>query len=195
MSVISYQKLSKGELTQLLDIAREAIRGHLSTGVIQAPQLDLYSNKLLEPAACFVTLEVNGQLQGCLGATSVHSPLVLEVHNKARASAYQDHRFMPLTKDQLDELTIEVSVLSEQQKLMVNSEQELLDYLTNNKVGVTLTNNHKQALFLPQVWEKLPKPKDFICQLKLKAGWHATYWSPDMVVNTFTISRIKGKYF
>ncbi|PSW05736.1 AmmeMemoRadiSam system protein A [Photobacterium lipolyticum] len=195
MSVISYQKLSKGELTQLLDIAREAIRGHLSNGEIKAPQLDLYSKKLLEPAACFVTLEVNGELQGCLGTIAAHSPLVLEVHNKARASAYQDHRFMPLTKDQLDKLTIEVSVLSEPERLEVNSEQELLDYLADNKVGVILTKNHKQALFLPQVWEKLPKPIDFIRQLKVKAGWNAAYWSADMVVSTFTVSSIKGKYF
>ena len=56
MSVTSYQKFNKGELTQLLDIAREAIRGHLSTGVIKTPQLDLYHKKLLAPAACFVTL-------------------------------------------------------------------------------------------------------------------------------------------
>ncbi|MDX1300988.1 AmmeMemoRadiSam system protein A [Photobacterium sp.] len=195
MSVISYQKLSKGELTQLLDIAREAIRGHLSNGEINAPQLDLYSKKLLKPAACFVTLEVNGELQGCLGTIAAHSPLVLEVHNKARASAYQDRRFMPLTKDQLDKLTIEVSVLSDPERLMVNSEQELLDYLADHKVGVILTQNHKQALFLPQVWEKLPEPKDFIRQLKVKAGLKATYWSPDMVVSTFTVSSIKGKYF
>ncbi|MCW8331192.1 AmmeMemoRadiSam system protein A [Photobacterium sp. SDRW27] len=195
MSVTSFQNLNKGELTQLLDIAREAIRGHFSNDLPQPPQLDLYGKKLLRPGASFVTLEVNGQLQGCLGSTSANAPLVLDVHNKARASAYQDRRFMPLTEDQLDHLTIEVSVLSEPEPLLVGSEQELIDYLTENKVGVILSDHHNQALFLPQVWEQLKAPKDFIRHLKLKAGWNAVYWSESMEVKTFTVTSIKGKYF
>jgi len=195
MSVTSYQNLNKGELTQLLDIAREAIRGHFSDDLPQPPQLDLYGKKLLQPGACFVTLEVNGQLQGCLGSTTANSPLVLDVHNKARDSAYQDRRFMPLTEDQLDHLMIEVSVLSDPEPLLVRSEQELINYLADNKVGVILSDHHSQALFLPQVWEKLKAPKDFIRQLKLKAGWNAAYWSSSMEVKTFTVISIKGKYF
>ncbi|PSW17587.1 AmmeMemoRadiSam system protein A [Photobacterium sanctipauli] len=195
MSATLYQNLNKGELTQLLDIAREAIRGHFSEQMPQAPQLDLYGKKLIEPGACFVTLKVDGQLQGCLGTTVAHSPLVLEVHNKARASAYQDRRFMPLVEEQLDSLTIEVSVLSKPKPLAVQSEQELLDYLATNKVGVILSDNHQQALFLPQVWESLPKPVDFIRQLKIKAGWNAVYWSPTMKIQTFDVNSIHGKYF
>ena len=195
MSVTSYQNLNKGELTQLLDIAREAIRGHFSEELPRPPQLDLYGKKLLQPGACFVTLEVDGQLQGCLGSVSANSPLVLEVHNKARASAYQDHRFMPLTEEQLDQLMIEISVLSEPEVLAVDSEQALIEYLENNKVGVVLSDNHSQALFLPQVWEQLKSPKEFIRHLKSKAGWNAVYWSPSMEVKTFTVTSIKGKYF
>ncbi len=194
MSVTSYQKFNKGELTQLLDIAREAIRGHLSTGVIKTPQLDLYHKKLLAPSACFVTLEVNGQLQGCLGSTVAYSPLVLEVHNKARASAYEDRRFMPLTEDQLDDLTIEISVLSEPQTVDIKSEEALIEFLSSHKVGVILSNGNKQALFLPQVWKQLPKPQQFVRQLKLKAGWNAAYWSSNITVKTFTVSSLKGKY-
>lgn len=195
MSVTSFQNLNKGELTQLLDIARDAIRGHFSEEGPRPPQQDLYGKKLQQPGACFVTLEVNGQLQGCLGSVIARSPLILEVHNKARASAYQDRRFMPLTEDQLDDLSIEVSVLSDPKRLDVSSEQELLDYLANNKVGVILSDNYMQALFLPQVWEQLPEPGDFIRHLKIKAGWNATYWSPSMEVKTFTVTSIKGKYF
>ncbi|WP_299014323.1 AmmeMemoRadiSam system protein A [uncultured Photobacterium sp.] len=195
MSVTSSQNLNKGELTQLLDIAREAIRGHFSDELSHPPQLDLYGKKLIRPGACFVTLTVDGQLQGCLGSTTAHSPLVLDVHNKARASAYQDRRFMPLTEEQLDHLMIEVSVLSEPETLEIRSEQDLLNYLESNKVGVILSDNYSQALFLPQVWEQLPKPKDFIRHLKIKAGWNAVYWSPSMEVQTFTVTSINGKYF
>ena len=194
MSAISFQNLNKGELTQLLDVARDAIRGHFADDLPQPPRLDLYGKKLLQPGACFVTLTVNGELQGCLGTTVAHSPLVMEVHNKARASAYQDRRFMPLVEEQLDGLVVEVSVLTQPEDLDVDSEQALIDYLENNKVGVILSDNHQQALFLPQVWEKLPKPEDFIRQLKLKAGWNSVYWSPSMKVQTFDVNSISGKY-
>ncbi|MGF1727772.1 AmmeMemoRadiSam system protein A [Photobacterium nomapromontoriensis] len=194
MSVTSYQTLNKGELTQLLDVARDAIRSHFSDRVPQPPRLDLYGKKLLRPGACFVTLKVAGELQGCLGTTVAHSPLVLDVHNKARSSAYQDRRFMPLTEEQLDTLTIEISVLSPPAPLAVSSEQELLDYLQKNKVGVILSDNHHEALFLPQVWQQLPKPMEFIRHLKAKAGWNSTYWSPTLTVQTFTVNSISGKY-
>ncbi|MEZ8096855.1 AmmeMemoRadiSam system protein A [Photobacterium swingsii] len=195
MSATSYQTLNKGELTQLLDIAREAIRGHFSSGLPKSPEYSLYGRKLLAPAACFVTLEVNGQLQGCLGSTAAHSPLVLEVHNKARASAYQDRRFMPLTEDQLSQLTIEISVLSTPEVIDIDSEQALVDFLAQNKLGLILADNHQQALFLPQVWKKLKSPTNFIKQLKLKAGWSADYWSKTMTVKTFDVTSIKGKYY
>ncbi|MCQ1057962.1 AmmeMemoRadiSam system protein A [Photobacterium sp. DNB23_23_1] len=194
MSAISFQNLNKGELTQLLDVARDAIRDHFSDNIPQPPRLDLYSKKLLNPGACFVTLTVDGQLQGCLGTTMAHSPLVMEVHNKARASAYQDRRFMPLVEEQLDNLVVEVSVLTQPEDLAIDSEQALIDYLENNKVGVILSDQHQQALFLPQVWEKLPKPEDFIRQLKLKAGWSSVYWSPSMKVQIFNVNSISGKY-
>lgn len=194
MSAISFQNLNKGELTQLLDVARDAIRGHFSDTIPQPPRLDLYSKKLLQPGACFVTLTVDGELQGCLGTTVAHSPLVMEVHNKARASAYQDRRFMPLVEEQLDSLVVEVSVLTQPKDLSVDSEQALIDYLKNKKVGVILSDQHLQALFLPQVWEKLPKPEDFIRQLKLKAGWNSVYWSPSMKVQVFNVNSISGKY-
>ncbi|MDO6704975.1 AmmeMemoRadiSam system protein A [Photobacterium sp. 1_MG-2023] len=199
MSVTSYQPpqkpaLNKGEMTQLLDIAREAISGHFSEDLPRPPQLDLYNRKLLANGACFVTLEVNGELQGCLGTVTANEPLVIEVHNKARDSAYQDRRFMPLTEDQLDSLTIEISVLSEPKLLQVDSEEALLTYLEAHQVGLILTEHHAQAVFLPQVWAKLPKPANFLKALKQKAGWPMNHWSPNIRVKTFTTTQIKGKY-
>ncbi|UXI02880.1 AmmeMemoRadiSam system protein A [Photobacterium sp. TY1-4] len=195
MSVTSSQKLNKGELTQLLDVARESIRGHFSDALPHPPQLDLYGHRLLRPGACFVTLEVDGELQGCLGTMTANEPLVLEVHNKARDSAYQDRRFMPLTEDQLDKLMIEISVLSEPQVLAVDSEQALIDFLKKHRVGVVLSDHHAQALFLPQVWQQLPSPEVFLRHLKQKAGWPANYWSDTLTIKTFTVTSIKGRYF
>ncbi|NAW65815.1 AmmeMemoRadiSam system protein A [Photobacterium halotolerans] len=187
--------LNKGEMTQLLDIAREAIRSHFSEALPRPPQLDLYNRKLLANGACFVTLEVDGELQGCLGTVTANEPLVLEVHNKARDSAYQDRRFMPLTEEQLSSLTIEISVLSDPKLLQVDSEEALIAYLEEHKVGVILTEHHSQAVFLPQVWDKLASPAAFVKALKQKAGWPINHWSPNVRVKTFTTTQIKGKYF
>lgn len=98
---------------------------------------------MLQPAACFVTLEVKGQLQGCIGSTIATKPLILEMHNKAIGSAYEDRRFMPLAEDQLDDLSIEVEVLSPLVIQPFTTEAELAEYLSHNKQGVLLTDRSK----------------------------------------------------
>ena len=193
MSATSFQPYSDTELSELLNIARKAIADYFN-GVRAMPQTHLYDAKLLEPAACFVTLEVGGELQGCLGCIEAMHPLVNEVYNKARSAAYQDHRFLPLRESQLNDLTVEVSVLSKPQELTVISEQELETYLESNRVGLILSDSSHRALFLPQVWEQLSSPKDFIRHLKIKGGWSSTYWSPSIQVETFVVTSKKDKY-
>ena len=189
----SDQPYSEQELSELVNIARKAIEDYFND-CREMPQPNLYDARLLEPAACFVTLEVAGQLQGCLGCIEASQPLIYEVYNKACSAAYQDHRFLPLEQSQLDDLTVEVSVLTPPQKLIVNSEPELEEYLQNNRGGVILSDASHRALFLPQVWEQLRTPKEFLHHLKIKGGWSSTYWSPSVRVDTFTVISKKQKY-
>ncbi|WED20680.1 AmmeMemoRadiSam system protein A [Vibrio sp. JC009] len=191
---MSSQKLNQNELNLLVDLARNSIREFLFQENSPTPQVSKYPETLAEPAGCFVTLKVSGRLQGCLGTILPRKPLVEEVHEMAIAASHRDHRFSPLAKEQLPDLTVEVSVLTRPSELKVDSEKGLIDYLTINKAGVILSQGYHQALFLPQVWEQLPEPVDFLKHLKLKAGWQADYWSDGMRVEIFEVISLEKDY-
>ncbi|MDW6004541.1 AmmeMemoRadiSam system protein A [Vibrio mangrovi] len=191
MAALLSQNPNPDEMAQLWQIARDAICGLFTDAETSPPQLDQYPARLTRPGACFVTLEVNGQLQGCLGSLVAHTPLVLDVYQKARASACEDQRFAPLTSSQLDALSIEVSVLSEPELLEVRSEEALLAYLAEHRVGVILSDQMHRGVFLPQVWESLPEPADFVSHLKRKAGWRSDDWPPGIEVRVFTVTSIR----
>ncbi|CAH1553910.1 AmmeMemoRadiSam system protein A [Vibrio rotiferianus] len=194
MPVISSQILNEPELTQLFNIACDAIRCRFAGQPATPPSLGECLPRLREAGASFVTLKVNGELQGCIGTIVAHQPLALDVHDKALASAFQDPRFTPLSKKQLSSLSVEVSVLSLPEVLVVASEQALLGYLATHKVGLILSCRQRRALFLPQVWEQLPNPIDFVRHLKHKAGWSESFWDDEMEVKTFVVDSIEGPF-
>lgn len=191
---VDFEQLTQEEMHRLLVIAKQAVTYQVRQQAI--PELDLgkLSHNLQRHGACFVTLEVNGALQGCLGTLAAINPLALEVHQRAIASCSKDTRFKPITESQLPSLSVEVSVLSANQKLQVPSEQALCRYLKQHQCGVILAEAGKRAVFLPQVWEKLPAPAQFLRHLKLKGGWPAHYWSPEMQVYIFHVRKTKANY-
>lgn len=193
MSVTSSQKFNDQEMQQLVNVARQAIHDYFN-GKNQLPTHSDFAKHLTQPGACFVTLEVKHQLQGCLGSIVPQTSLVDDVYNKARSAACQDHRFKPLQPYQLDDLTIEVSVLSPLERLNIEYEEELLEYLQDYKVGVILDDGGHRAVFLPQVWEQLSKPKEFIRHLKVKGGWPEFYWSDAIHVDVFTVTCAKEPF-
>lgn len=193
MSAISSQPYSEKEMSELLSIANKGVSDYIKE-VHETPDPALYDGQLQEDGACFVTLEVSDQLQGCLGIIEPERPLLQEVYSKAQAASSRDPRFTPLRESQLANLTIEVSVLSKPVRLDVSSEHELRAFLENNRIGVILSDQSHRALFLPQVWEQLPSPDDFLYHLKMKAGWAGSYWSPSIEVQTFEVVSIKGAY-
>ncbi|MFD2176839.1 AmmeMemoRadiSam system protein A [Veronia pacifica] len=187
MSVTLSAQYDRQDLSQLIEISRSVLTQHFNNDPLSLPEPAIYSEKLLKPAGCFVTLEVDHHLQGCIGAISSVLPLIHEVHNKTLSAAFQDRRFQPLVYEQLAKLSIEVSVLSSPEKLEVHSEQGCLDFLEENKVGVILSCQRYRSVFLPQVWEKLPIPFDFIVALKKKGGMDEHDWPDDMRVDVFTV--------
>lgn len=194
MSVTSLQSYSPEQMQLLVNVARQAIKDYFS-GINQSPVLDQFDESLTQAGACFVTLEVNHQLQGCLGSIVPHMPLIEDVYSKARSAAYQDHRFSPLQESQLSMLTVEVSVLSPLQKLEeFKYEEELREFLDDNRVGVILSDSGHRAVFLPQVWEQLPTSKEFLRHLKIKGGWPGTYWSASIQVDIFSVTCAKESF-
>ena len=176
----------------LLSLARSAIAHRLGpTG--QAPAVAVKRAAWLEePGASFVTLTSGrlpgGPLRGCIGTLEAHRPLREDVEANAVAAATRDPRFPPLSRAELEDTIVEVSVLSAPTALPVVGEAELLARLHPGVDGVILSDARHRATFLPQVWEQLPDPADFLARLRRKAGLPADYWGRDVVVETYTVT-------
>ena len=131
------------------------------------------------PGASFVTLTSGrapgGALRGCIGSLVARRPLREDVEANAVAAALHDPRFPPLTARELDDVVVEVSVLSAPAVLPAADEAELLARLRPGVDGVVLSASGRRATFLPQVWEQLPDPADFLARLRRKAGLPADY--------------------
>ena len=138
-----------------------------------------------------MTLLRNGDLRGCVGTLSPRRSLAADVVANAVAAAFQDPRFPPLTAHEFPALAVEVSVLSPQEILDVPREAELLRALRPGIDGLLLEHGQHRATFLPQVWEMLPEPAQFVAALKHKAGLPEGFWSPDMVVARYTVAKWK----
>jgi hypothetical protein len=151
----------------LLDIARNSIEAALG-----ASELKLMPDEpWLKPAhATFGTLTQNGRLRGCIGSLEAHRPLGEDVRHNARAAALSDPRFPPLTREELVGTRIEVSLLSTPKLLAFADHADLIAQLRPGEDGLILEYGLARGTFLPQVWESLPDPEQFIGQLKQKAG-------------------------
>lgn len=163
----------------LLRLARAALEQAVRTG----KHLDLPADMvpaLREKKGCFVTLTVQGELRGCIGNIYPDLPLAEAVAANAYRAALNDSRFSPVTLGELRAIQVEVSVLSVPQPLAFASPTELLQTLKPHVDGVVLKVDLRRATFLPQVWEKLPQPSDFLDQLSAKAGLSRQAWrEPD----------------
>jgi AmmeMemoRadiSam system protein A len=142
------------------------------------PPLNLedYPPKLREPGATFVTLTTGGRLRGCIGALEPYQPLIADVREHAIAAALQDYRFPPVQPEELGSIEIEVSRLTRPQPLPYDGPADLIAKLRPGVDGVILQDGFRRATFLPQVWEKIPAPEQFLSELCLKMGAPADLW-------------------
>ena len=129
-------------------------------------------------AAVFVTLTTaDGALRGCIGSLEAHRPLHQDVMENAVAAALRDPRFAPVRVDELNALRIEVSLLTQPVPMIFSSEAHLLAQLRPQQDGLIFAANGRRSTFLPQVWEQIPAPQEFLAQLKQKAGLARDFWS------------------
>ena len=171
--------------SELLKLARDTIA--LGTEAKKNEiNLDNYTPILRGVGASFVTLKIKGRLKGCIGSLQASKPLVLDVAENAYAAAFQDTRFSPVINNDLGLLTISISILNKPEKMDFKSEQDLISQLRPNEDGLILQDNHHRGTFLPSVWESLNDPKDFLAQLKIKAGLEKNYWSDDLQIQRYT---------
>lgn len=168
--------LTPSERGLVLRLARRAVESAVRTGRLPDINPTELPPALLAMRACFVTLTREGQLRGCIGHLKARMPLYQAVLENARAAALEDYRFEPVRPSELEDLRIEVSVLTPPRPLAYKTPEELLQGLRPGVDGVILEIGSFTATFLPQVWEKLPGREQFLDQLCIKAGARPPDW-------------------
>jgi uncharacterized protein len=172
--------LDRSERSQLLEIARDSIvRGLYHPAPLPLPQGE-WSPRLLAPTAAFVTLTLDGALHGCRGTTEPLHSLVEEVWRSAWLSAFADTRFPPVAAGKLDSLRIAISVLTALEPIACTSEAELVESLVPGVDGVVLRCGAARATFLPAVWNSVQEPREFVRELRRKAGLYGSQWPAGM---------------
>lgn len=171
--------------TVLLGIARAAIAQSLGAFVAAREEAPW----LFELGATFVTLKKNGALRGCIGSLEARRPLLLDLKSNAIAAAFRDPRFPPLAQGELDDIRIEVSLLSPLARIDCESEDAAVSRLRPFEDGVVLEYGVQRGTFLPQVWEDLPEPARFLGELKRKAGLPVSFWSEGVRLFRYTVAK------
>jgi AmmeMemoRadiSam system protein A len=169
----------------LLQLARCAIADALGEPAAEIEHADW----LREPGATFVTLTRQGELRGCIGSLVAERPLREDVTSNARAAAFRDPRFTPLTRTGYREIEVEVSLLSALTPIEFESEEHLLTQLRPRVDGLLLEHGWQRGTFLPQVWEQLPEPQAFLAHLKRKAGLPADVRTSEIRVSRYTVTK------
>lgn len=167
----------------LVGLARAAIADRFGMAVWPPSQ----HGWLSEPGAAFVTLTVAGGLRGCIGSITADRSLRGDVIANARAAAFSDPRFPPVTAAELPRIRVEVSVLSSPEPVAFTSEESLLARLRPGVDGLIIEAGGRRAVFLPQVWASLPDPVDFLARLKHK-GHISTLQAPRAQASRFTVT-------
>ena len=135
--------LSISQRKRLLEIARSAIESYIATD--RKPDIKESDKTLNEEMGAFVTLHKKGQLRGCIGNIIGHGPLYVTVSEMAVQSATADPRFSPVSKNELDEIDIEISVLSPLER--INDPDKII----MGKHGVLVKSGFRSGVYLPQV--------------------------------------------
>lgn len=168
--------LTDQEKKSLLRLARETIRAAVARQKRPILPPEELTPQLRAPGAVFVTLTIGGELRGCIGSLKAYRPLVEDVQDHAIDAAFNDFRFGPVSELEVPLLNIEISRLTEPEPLPYGSPEQLPELLKPNIDGVVLRDGLRSATFLPQVWEQLPEPEQFLEHLCQKMGASANLW-------------------
>lgn len=169
-------RLNEHERQILLRLAREALERGVRGQPLPPLDWENLPPRLREPGATFVTLTRHGQLRGCVGAIEATQPLAEDVREHAIAAALYDYRFPPVTPAELPDIRLEISCLTPPERLTYTDPEDLVRRLRPGVDGVVLSDGLRRATFLPQVWEHLPNPEDFLDHLCQKMGAPPDLW-------------------
>jgi uncharacterized protein len=170
------EQLTLEEKKILLRLARQALESAVRKEPLPRIEDVLLTPTLRAEGASFVTLTVRGNLRGCIGALQPYQSLADDVREHAVAAAMEDYRFPSVQESELNNIEIEVSRLTEPVLLKYSDSDDLLTNLHPGIDGVILRDGLRRATFLPQVWEKIPDPAEFLDNLCYKMGAAPGTW-------------------
>jgi len=178
--IMKDEYLNKEEKQKILEVARLSIIEAVTGERQFLPNVT--EDRLKENCGAFVTIKENGQLRGCIGYIQAVKPLYETVKDVAKSAAVNDYRFNPVTKDELDKLDLEISILTPLKKIKDISEIEV------GKHGLYMKKGFNSGLLLPQVateynWDK----ETFLKETCRKAGLSQDAWK-DKSTEIYTFS-------
>jgi AmmeMemoRadiSam system protein A len=160
----------------LLLLARETIGSRLGAVGESSPEA-MHDPVFQRSCGTFITIKSGGNLRGCIGnLEGTGDDLVESVRRNALSAAFNDHRFSPLTPEEFPAVDLELSILTEPQRLDYPDPEALLNLLRPGVDGVILQAGKARATFLPQVWDQIPDPEQFLSHLSQKAGLDPAAW-------------------
>jgi AmmeMemoRadiSam system protein A len=143
-----------------------------------------------ELGASFVTLRRrDGTLQGCIGSLEARRPLLNDVAHNAIAAGLHDPRSEPISLAEIDELDVEVSILSALEKIAFTDQRSALKAIRPGVDGIVFEHRGRRATFLPSMWPRLPQVRDFMGELKEKAGLPFDFWDDDVRLYRYTVTK------
>jgi hypothetical protein len=175
----------------LVKLARQTIAERLGKKSITVDPETLADSVFQEHRGTFVTLTINKNLRGCIGNLDATDSILAGIKRNAVNAAFHDPRFPALKAHELDQVDIEISILTEPRRLEYGDSKDLLSKLRVHVDGVILKKGPASATFLPQVWEQLPRPEKFLSHLCMKAGLPADDWKKSRL----DISTYQVQYF
>ena len=173
--------LSEKDKLFLLTLARNTIEQAVNQKSLPTWDENQCSEILKRKGASFVTLTIDGQLRGCIGTLEAYQSLVEDVRDHARQAALEDYRFPPVTVAEVPLLRIEISRLTVPEVLKYDHPESLPQVLKPGIDGVILKDGIRRATFLPQVWQQIPDPDEFLSHLCQKMGSPANLWKQKML--------------
>jgi len=149
---------------------------------------------LSKKGASFVTLHYDHQLRGCIGSIIARRPLLEDIIQNSFSSAFKDPRFRPLESSEFSHLTLEISVLSEPKLIDYDNFYDLVNKVHPNIDGLILKHKSFQGTFLPQVWEQLKTPKEFLEHLSFKAGTDPSIYTKHPQIYAYQVEAIEDSF-
>lgn len=172
------EKISEDDRKYLLNLARKTITNYLNYGFLTLPRFK--SDSLIKKQGIFVTLTKKGDLRGCIGHMAEDTPLATTVAKMALSAALHDTRFYPVSKDEMQDIEIEISVLTPMKEVKGPSE------IVIGRDGTLIQKGGRSAVFLPQVAPEQGWSRDEMLEhLCLKAGLPADAYKSNCRFFTF----------